>query len=64
MTKLDNLKVPPGITTVSDTSARLDVMAALIRNSTSHANAWRTWDSETAAAPVTPSISEVPISGE
>ena len=35
-----------------DTSARLDVQAAMIRNQTWITAAWRTWDSQHAAAPV------------
>ena len=34
-----------------DTSARLDVQAAMIRNHTWTTAAWRTWDSQHAAAP-------------
>lgn len=34
-----------------DTSARLDVQAAMIRNHTWSAGAWRTWDSQHAGAP-------------
>lgn len=56
--------VTPFTTTVSDTSARLDVLAALTRNSTSRADAWRTWDSDTAAAPVAHSTTETPISDD
>lgn len=52
-----NLPVTPKMTpaapatTVSDTAARLDVRAALIRNSTvSASEGWR-WDTETAPVP-------------
>ena len=34
-----------------DTSARLDVQAAMMRNHTWNSTAWRTWDSQYAAAP-------------
>ena len=34
-----------------DTSARLDVQAAMMRNHTWNSTAWRTWDSQHAAAP-------------
>lgn len=34
-----------------DTSARLDVQAALIRNQTLNTAAWKTWDNQHAGAP-------------
>jgi len=39
------------VPTVEETAARLDVRAALIKNSTVSADGFRTWDSETSAAP-------------
>ena len=53
---------PKILPVISDTSSRLDVLAALMRNSTSQSAAWRTWDNDTAATPVENSIIERPIS--
>lgn len=50
--KVELPRNPSNATTVGDTSARLDVRAALIRNSTVAASTgWRSWDDESSAAP-------------